>query len=67
MDFCCWSGAFVAIVTAVVGQISDIQWIAVHNRTNFLCVNFAASIGNYIAGALIESKIGGTPTVRRQK
>lgn len=53
------SGAFVAMVAAVIGQISDIRQIGVRNGTNFFCVSFAALIGNPIAGAFIERDNGG--------
>ncbi|OKL57666.1 hypothetical protein UA08_06944 [Talaromyces atroroseus] len=53
------SGAFVAMVAAVIGQISDIRQIGVRNGTNFFCVSFAALIGNPIAGALIQRDDGG--------
>lgn len=48
------SGSFVAMVAAVIGQISDILQIGVRNGMNFFCVSFAALISNLIAGALIE-------------
>lgn len=53
------SGAFVAMVAAVIGQISDIRQIGIRNGTNFFCVSFAALIGNPIAGALIDRDDGG--------
>ncbi|KAH8807190.1 major facilitator superfamily domain-containing protein [Xylogone sp. PMI_703] len=53
------SGAFVALVAAVIGQISDIRQIGIRNGTNFFCISFAALIGNPIAGALINRDNGG--------
>ena len=53
------SGAFVAGVSAVIAQISEIRQIGTRNGTNFFIVSFAALIGNPIAGALIDSDDGG--------
>ena len=53
------SGAFVAMVAAVIGQISEIRQIGVRNGTNFFIVSLAALIGNPIAGALVDREGGG--------
>lgn len=53
------SGAFVAIVVALVAQVSDIRQIGVRNGTNFFVISWAALTGNPIAGALISHNNGG--------
>jgi MFS family permease len=53
------SGAFVAMVAAVIGQISEIRQIGIRNGTNFFVVSLAALIGNPIAGALVDRDNGG--------
>ncbi|KAM0794111.1 major facilitator superfamily domain-containing protein, partial [Usnea florida] len=53
------SGAFVAMVAALVAQVSDIRQIGVRNGTNFFVISWAALTGNPIAGALISHNNGG--------
>ena len=53
------SGAFVAMVAALVAQVSDIRQIGVRNGTNFFVISWAALTGNPIAGALISEHNGG--------
>ena len=53
------SGAFVAMVAALVAQVSDIRQIGVRNGTNFFVISWAALTGNPIAGALISEHHGG--------
>ena len=53
------SGSFVAMVAALVAQVSDIRQIGVRNGTNFFVVSWAALTGSPIAGALIAHNNGG--------
>lgn len=53
------NGAFVALVSALVAQISDIKQIGTRNGTNWFLYAVGAFIGTPVAGALIERDDGG--------
>ncbi|KAF2753018.1 MFS general substrate transporter [Pseudovirgaria hyperparasitica] len=53
------SGAFVAMIPALVAQISDVSEIGVRLGTNMMVVSLAALTGNPISGALITANNGG--------
>jgi MFS family permease len=53
------NGAFVALISAMVAQISDIKEIGTRNGTNWLFYGVGALIGTPVAGALIQRYGGG--------
>ncbi|PQE23071.1 monocarboxylate permease protein [Rutstroemia sp. NJR-2017a WRK4] len=53
-----FSGAFVSLGPAVIGQISEIRQIGVRTGTVYLVVSVAALTGSPIAGALVSRKHG---------
>ena len=54
----CFSGAFVSLGPAVIGQISEIREIGVRTGTVYALVSIAALTGSPIAGALVSRKHG---------
>lgn len=53
------SGAFVAMIPAVVAQLSPITELGLRLGTNSLAVSVAVLLGNPIGGALISAADGG--------
>ncbi|KAH8680563.1 MFS monocarboxylate transporter [Xylariales sp. PMI_506] len=53
------NGAYVALVSALVAQISDIKQIGTRNGTNWFAYSLGALIGTPVAGALIVRDGGG--------
>ena len=53
-----FSGAFVSLGPAVIGQISEIREIGVRTGTVYALVSIAALTGSPIAGALVSRKHG---------
>ncbi|KAF1964956.1 putative MFS monocarboxylate transporter [Bimuria novae-zelandiae CBS 107.79] len=53
------SGAYVALTSSLVAQISDIKKIGTRNGTNWFMYGIGALIGTPIAGALIQEDRGG--------
>jgi len=53
-----FSGAFVSLGPAVIGQISEIREIGVRTGTVYALVSIAALMGSPIAGALVSRKHG---------
>ncbi|KAF4629096.1 hypothetical protein G7Y89_g9054 [Cudoniella acicularis] len=53
-----FSGAFVSLGPAVIGQISEIKQIGVRTSTVYAFVSIAALTGSPIAGALVSRKDG---------
>jgi MFS family permease len=53
------NGAYVALVSALVAQISDIKQIGIRNGTNWFMYGLGALIGTPVAGALIQQDRGG--------
>lgn len=53
-----FSGAFVSLGPAIVGQISEINQIGIRTGTVYLIVSIAALTGSPIAGALVARKDG---------
>ncbi|CRG83783.1 putative transporter ESBP6 [Talaromyces islandicus] len=61
------NGAFVALVSALVAQISDIKEIGTRNGTNWFLYAVGAFIGTPVAGALIERDDGGCQRCKKRK
>jgi MFS family permease len=53
------NGAYVALVSALVAQISDLKQIGIRNGTNWFMYGVGALIGTPVAGALIQQDGGG--------
>ena len=53
------NGAYVALVSALVAQISDIKQIGTRNGTNWFMYGIGALVGTPVAGALIQRNEGG--------
>jgi MFS family permease len=53
------NGAYVALVSALVAQISDLKQIGTRNGTNWFMYGIGALIGTPVAGALIQQDRGG--------
>ncbi|OAG07529.1 MFS general substrate transporter [Paraphaeosphaeria sporulosa] len=53
------NGAYVALTSSLVAQISDIKKIGTRNGTNWFMYGIGALIGTPIAGALIQRDSGG--------
>lgn len=53
------NGAYVALTSSLVAQISDIKKIGTRNGTNWFMYGIGALIGTPIAGALIQTNNGG--------
>lgn len=53
-----FSGAFVSLGPAIVGQISEIKQIGIRTGTVYLVVSIAALTGSPIAGALVALNDG---------
>ncbi len=52
------NGAYVALVSALVAQISDLKQIGTRNGTNWFMYGCGALIGTPVAGALIQRDNG---------
>jgi MFS family permease len=53
------NGAYVALVSALVAQISDLKQIGTRNGTNWFMYGVGALIGTPVSGALIQEDRGG--------
>jgi MFS family permease len=53
------NGAYVALVSALVAQISNLKQIGTRNGTNWFMYGIGALIGTPVAGALIQEDRGG--------
>jgi MFS family permease len=53
------NGAYVALVSALVAQISDLKQIGTRNGSNWFMYGVGALIGTPVAGALIQQDRGG--------
>ena len=53
------TGAFLAMVPALVAQLSDVRKLGVRTGTNFFVLSLATLTGNPIGGALVSQNNGG--------